>query len=94
MKNLKQLLKNIDNQLNKVQPKTMDDLIDAVHSVDGLGSFGTSFSIVKYKGYLQGVRVHITGRKLTHTLPFKNKVYSVFNGIEKYEKAGFNIIND
>lgn len=94
MKNLKQTLKDIDTKLNLVQPKTMDDLINTVHSVEGAENYGTSFSIVKYMGYLQGVRVYVTGKTKTHLLPAKGKVYSVFNGIEKYEKAGYKIEND
>lgn len=91
MQNINAVLKNIDTVLNKVQPKSMDELIQTVHNVPGAGNYGTSFSIVKYKGYLQGVRVQGTGRSKTHSLPGKGKVYSVFQGIEKYEKAGYTV---
>ena len=53
MKNLQTVLKRIDINLNKFQPKTMDDLINIVHSTTGAGDYGTHFSIVKYMGYLQ-----------------------------------------
>ncbi len=91
MSNLKSFLKKVDDNLNSQQPKTMDDLINIVHSTEGGETYGTSFSIVKYMGYLQGIRVYITGRNKTHVLPAKNKVYSTFQGIEKYEKAGWKI---
>jgi hypothetical protein len=91
MTNLKTFLNRVDLNLNKFKPSTMDDLIDIVHSTTGGERYGTSFSIVKYMGYVQGVRVYVTGRSKTHTLPTKGKVYSVFNGLEKYEKAGFQI---
>jgi len=96
MKNqtIKQVLKAIDLKLNQVQPSTMDDLINLTHSVDGVGSYGTSFKIVKYMGYVQGVRIDVTARKNTYTLPSSKKVYSVFNGLEKYIKAGYQIVND
>jgi len=91
---IKDTLKRIDENLNRLQPSTMDELIDVVHSTEGAGNYGTSFSIVKYKGYLQGIRVYVTGRNKSHALPAKDKVYSTFKGIEKYESAGFMIEND
>lgn len=94
MNNLKQVLKRIDENLNRRQPKTMDELIDVVHSTDGAENYGTHYSIVKYLGYLQGIRVYVTGRDKSHVLPAKGKVYSVFQGIEKYEKAGWQIENE
>ena len=90
---LKNVLKEIDSVLNKVQPRTMDELIDTVHSVPGTGNYGTHFTIVKYMGELQGVRVYVSGRKISHPLPSKDKVYSVFNGLDKYIKAGWEIEN-
>ena len=77
MSTIKTVLLEIDKTLNEKQPKTMDDLIETVHSVYGAGNYGTSFSIVKYMGYLQGIRVYVTGNKISHALPSKNKVYSV-----------------
>lgn len=94
MSNITQTLKKVDKVLNQIQPNTMDELINVVHSVEGIGNYGTHFTIVKYMGYLQGVRVYVTGRSKSHLLPAKGKVYSVFNGIEKYEQAGFTIEND
>lgn len=94
MNNLKTTLNRIDNNLTKFQPKTMDDLIDIVHRTTGAGKYGTHFTIVKYMGYLQGIRVYVTGRSKSHVLPAKGKVYSTFQGIEKYEKAGYEIEND
>jgi len=94
MANIKKVLTDIDNKLNEVRPNTMDDLITCVHSVPGAGCYGTHFSIVKYMGYLQGIRVYVTGRSKSHPLPAKDKVYSVFKGIEKYEQAGWKIEND
>ena len=91
MANIKATLNRIDINLNKFQPNNMDDLINIVHSTTGAGDYGTHFSIVKYLGYVQGVRVYVTGRSKSHVLPGKGKVYSVFNGLEKYEAAGYNI---
>ena len=89
-----QVLKNVNATLNRLQPKTMDELINIVHSVDGMEKYGSHFKIVEYMGYLQGVRVFICGRSKEHVLPGKGKVYSVFNGVEKYKKAGFPVIHD
>jgi hypothetical protein len=94
MSNLKATLNRIDINLNKFQPKTMDDLISIVHSTTGVNNYGTHFTIVKYMGYLQGIRVYVTGRSKSHVLPAKGKVYSTFQGIEKYEKAGYQIENN
>ena len=91
---LKNVLKNIDLELSKKQPKTMDELINIVHCVNGVEKYGTRFTIVKYMGYLQGVRVYVTGTKISHCLPAKNKVYSVFNGLDKFIAAGWQIEND
>jgi acetyl-CoA carboxylase alpha subunit len=88
---IKNTLAAIDTSLNRVQPKTMDELIETVHNVQGAGNYGTSFSIVKYMGEVQGVRVYVTGRSKTHQLPTRNRVYSVFQGLEKYEKAGYKV---
>lgn len=94
MNNLKAFLNKVDINLNKFKPSTMDELINIVHSTTGCERYGTSFSIVQYMGYTQGVRVNVTGRTKTHTLPTKGKVYSVFNGLDKYIQAGYPIIND
>ncbi len=91
MSKIKEVLIAIDEALNKAQPKTMDELIDVVHSTPGAGNYGTHFTIVKYMGALQGVRVYVTGRSKSHVLPAKDKVYSTMQGTEKYEKAGFQI---
>jgi len=88
---LQKVLKQVDKELNEKQPKTMDELINIVHSVDGVGNYGSSFSIVYYMGYLQGIRVYITGRKVSHCLPGTDKVYSVFNGVERYERAEWKV---
>ncbi len=92
--NLKEVLKQVDKELNEKQPKTMDDLINIVHSVEGVGNYGSHFTIVKYMGYLQGLRVYITGRSKSHCLPGVGKVYSVFNGVGSYEKAGYPVENE
>jgi hypothetical protein len=94
MNKIKNVLKAIDERLNKQQPKTMDDLITCVHSTEGAGAYGTHFHIVEYMGYLQGLRVCVTGRSKTHILPGKGKVYSVFQGVQKYKEAGYPVIND
>ena len=94
MSKLQATLARIDRNLNKFQPSTMDDLINIVHSTTGAGDYGTHFTIVKYMGYLQGVRVYVTGRSKSHVLPAKGKVYSTFQGIEKYEAAGYQIENE
>jgi hypothetical protein len=91
MNKIKEILSAIDETVQRLKPETMDDLISVVHSVPGAGNYGTSFSIVEYCGYLQGVRVYVTGRTKSHPLPTKDKVYSVFNGIDKYKAAGFKI---
>lgn len=88
---IKTVLKQIDSNLNRLQPKTMCELIDIVHKTKGIENYGTSFSIVKYKGYLQGIRVYVTGRKISHVLPAINKVYATMQGIEKYEQAGWKV---
>lgn len=89
MKNINEILKAIDKKVNEVKPSTMDALIECVHSVPGAGDYGTHFRIVKYKGYLQGVRVYVTGRTKSHPLPAQDKAYSVFKGLEKYEAQGW-----
>lgn len=87
-------MQRVDEHLNKVQPNTMDSLIDEVFKVEGGKTYGHHFKIVRYMGYLQGVRVYVTGTSKTHELPGKGKVYSVFQGIEKYEKAGWEVIHE
>lgn len=94
MANIKKTLAAIDSNLNKFQPDTMDSLLDIVFASEGAGNYGVSFSIVKYMGYTQGVRVHVTGRKVTHTLPTKNKVYSVFKGLQPYFENGWQVVNE
>jgi len=94
MQKLQKTLKAIDDRLNALQPSTMDNLIEIVHSTEGAGSYGTHFTIVEYMGYTQGVRVYITGRSKSHVLPTKGRVYSVFNGLDKYIIAGYEIEND
>lgn len=89
--NIKNVLQEVDKTLNEIQPKTMDELLNVVHSVPGMGNYGTHYSIVKYKGYLQGIRVYVTGSKISHPLPSKDKVYSVFQGVDKYEAAGWKV---
>lgn len=91
---IQKTLKLIDKTLNSLQPKTMDDFINVVHSVPGAGNYGTQFTIVYYMGYLQGVRVYVTGRSKSHVLPAPGKVYSVFQGIGKYINAGYKIESD
>jgi hypothetical protein len=91
MSKIKEVMNRIDLNLNKFKPNTLDDLIAIVHSTTGAGDYGTHFTIVKYLGYLQGVRVYVTGRKNSYPLPSKSEVYSVFNGVEKYESAGFEV---
>jgi len=91
MSNLKTVLNRIDLNLNKFKPSTMDELINIVHSTTGAGNYGTHFTIVKYMGYLQGIRVYVTGRSKSHLLPGKGKVYATMQGTEKYEKAGYQI---
>lgn len=94
MNKLKTVLKNIDSELNRSQPKTMDKLIDIVHNVPGCGNYGSHFKIVEYMGYLQGIRVYIYGRSKAHELPGNEKVYSVFQGVDKFKKAGYPVIHD
>ncbi len=91
---LQQTLKLVDDRLNTIQPSTMDEFLDVFHSTDGMGNYGSHVHIVHYKGYLQGVRAYVTGRSKSHVLPTKGKVYSVFNGLDKYYKAGWPIDND
>ena len=91
---IKQVLKSIDENLNKEKPSTMDELINIVHKTEGAGKYGTHFTIVKYMGYLQGVRVYVTGRSKSHLLPCKGKAYATMQGIEKFEAAGFTVEND
>jgi hypothetical protein len=92
MKNLTQVLKDVDTRLNKIQPNTMDEFLEVVHQTEGMEKYGTSFSIVQYMGAIQGVRVGITGRSKTHILPSKKGYsYGVFKGLEKYIQAGFRV---
>lgn len=85
---MKSKLKLVDQIICERRPETMDQLIDLVHSIPGISNNGTHFKIVKYKGYTQGIRVYITGSKISHPLPAKDKVYSIFKGLEHFEKAG------
>ena len=94
MANISSTLKAIDANLNLMQPSTMDELINIVHSTEGVGNYGTHFTIVKHMGYIQGIRVYLSGRTKSHVLPSKNKVYSVFKGLDHFIKAGWIIEND
>jgi hypothetical protein len=92
MANLKQVLKAIDKRLNEIQPRTMDDFLQVVHSTEGMENYGSHFAIVQYMGSTQGVRAYITGRKKSHPLPAqKGHSYGVFKGLEKYIQAGWKI---
>ncbi len=93
MSKLNDYLNAVDNKLNKEQPNTMDKLLECVFSVPNGETYGHNFSIVKCMGYLQGIRVYVTGRSKSHPLPAKDKVYSVFQGVEKYESNGWKIEN-
>lgn len=93
MAKINEVKNRVDLLLNRFKPKTMDELINIVHSTTGVENYGTHFTIVKYMGYLQGVRVYITGKSKSHPLPSKDKVYSVFNGLDKYIAAGWKIEN-
>lgn len=85
---MKSKLKLVDQLIEAAKPQTMDELINVVHSIPEISNNGTHFKIVKYKGYTQGIRVYITGSKISHPLPAKDKVYSILKGLEHFEKAG------
>jgi len=89
--NIKKYLSELDQHLNKVQPNTMDNLLETVFEFPGGKAYGFGFSIVQYKGYTQGVRVEVTGRKNTYHLPKKGS-YGVFKGVDEFIKAGFPIV--
>jgi len=69
---MKSKLKLVDRLIEAARPRTMDELINVVHSIPEISNNGTHFKIVKYKGYTQGIRVYITGSKISH--PFWGKV--------------------
>lgn len=70
-------LKRLDDKIQTAQPNTEEELI---HLIDGRTSEKYGFRIVPvyFCGTLQGVRVQITPKSKTHSIPFGNKVYSVF----------------
>lgn len=88
MGKLDKALKELHAIIEDKKPNTMDELIDVVHGSGLVGGYGTGFHIVQYMGAIQGVKVSVTGRTKNHYLP-KNGAYSVFNGLEKYFKAGW-----
>lgn len=85
---IQETLKEVNKIIEENKPRTMDDLINLVHGSGLTSAYGTSFHIVHYMGYIQGVKVGITGRKKTHYLP-KVGSYGVFNGLEKYFESGY-----
>ena len=88
---LKNILKQIDTVLNEKQPSTVDQFIEIVGATPGIYKYGFHFSIVKYMGYLQGLRLYISARTKTYCLPGKKLVYAVMQGTEKLEAAGYEI---
>jgi hypothetical protein len=85
---MKSKLKLVDQIICAARPTTMDELINVVHSIPEISNNGTHFRIVKFKGYTQGIRVYVTGRKISHPLPGKDTVYSIFKGLKHFEEAG------
>lgn len=94
MSKINNILKDIDGIINSFKPTTMDGLIDIVHKVAGAGSYGTSFTIVKDIDTFKviGVRVNVTGKKLTHVLPSKNSCYPVKLAMDHFIKAGWPVV--
>jgi len=88
MANLRESLKELDELIQEKRPRTMDEMINLVHGSGLVNDYGTSFHIVQFMGYVQGVKVGVTGRTKTHYLP-RTGSYGVFNGLEKYFKAGW-----
>jgi len=84
-------LKAFDTDMNRIQPKTIDDAIDIFNATYGRTSYSFHVSIVKYMGALQGIRFYVSARTKTYCLPTNGRVYSVFQDTEKYEKAGCQI---
>lgn len=88
MGKLAEALKELNALIEDKKPSTMDELIDIVHGSGLVNNYGTGFHIVHYMGAIQGVKVSVTGRTKNHYLP-KFGSYGVFNGLEKYFKAGW-----
>lgn len=91
---LKRFLKTVDALLNEVQPYTDEHLVNLVLTSPGAGKYGFHFTIVKYMGALQGIRVYVTSTKLTHCLPTSRRVYATMQGTEKYQEAGWEVENE
>jgi hypothetical protein len=90
---IKQVIKGIDNKIKSVQPQTMDELIQTVFGVLYAGNYGFSFVIIQKDNLTVGVRVQLTGQKLTHSLPSIDGFYSVTGGMAKYIDSGYPVEN-
>lgn len=66
---MKKLLKQVDRVICENKPGTMDEIISLVHSIPGLGlNTVLALKLLNIKGYTQGVRVYITGRKISQPI--------------------------
>lgn len=65
MESIKQVLKNVDQAIKTARPETMDEIIDTVHSVNGMQNYGSHFKIVKkVKTYTAFVFIYLADLKI------------------------------
>ena len=89
---LKQNLQAVNKLIEENQPDRMDKLISLVNDSGLLSSYGVQFQIIGYMGSIQGVVIKVTGSKNNYYLPSKDKVYSIFKGLDKYFAAGWRLV--
>jgi len=79
---IKTTIQEIKNELYNKEPKTMDELLNVVFSIESCKKYGFHFGIVKG----EGVNIYLCGSKILHKI-----FYPVLLGVGSYIKAGWKV---
>jgi hypothetical protein len=88
MSKIKQAIKDVQSLIEKEQPRTMEGLMTLVNNSGLLADYGCGYHIVQYMGYIQGVKVSVTGRKTTHYIPSVGS-FGALGDMQKFLDAGW-----
>ena len=79
---IKTAIQEIKNELDSKEPKTMDELLNVVFSVESGKKYGFHFGIIKG----EGVNIYLCGSKISHKI-----FYPVLLGVGSYIRAGWKV---